>query len=149
MPTQLLAGVLCVIVAALASGQHAGAQIFKKLGKTVTEAAGSGLVSQTNRLVWEPVRCGFTDLKCIARAEQQGRQVVLTDSAGRPVPAAEQRAAPGAAPTASPEISFRRSSRRRPNRPPGARSRFTRLGRPSFSSRWFRRRATEGCHRAG
>jgi outer membrane protein OmpA-like peptidoglycan-associated protein len=82
MPTRFLVRALGVILIALASSQQADAQIFKKLKKTVTDAAGSEVLTQTDRLVRDKVRCVFDDIECIHKAEESGEEAILTDDSG-------------------------------------------------------------------
>ncbi len=74
------------VLAGLTTAQPADAQIWKKLKKTVAEAAGEetrGLLDKGVRdLVRGAVGCVFDDLQCIRSAEDAGEKVVLTDPEG-------------------------------------------------------------------
>ena len=60
----------------------AGAQLWKKVKKTVRGAAETESLSQLDRMVRGKVRCVFDDLKCIERAKAGGEEVVLTNDEG-------------------------------------------------------------------
>lgn len=59
------------------------AQVLKKLKKTVKHAAESETMGQVDRMVRDRVRCVFDDPVCIRKAKDEGKQVALTDDAGK------------------------------------------------------------------
>jgi OmpA-OmpF porin, OOP family len=65
-----------------AAPQGASAQIIKRIGKTVSNAAQDESLRQIDRLVRDKVRCVFDDLECIRQANASGKGAVLTDDDG-------------------------------------------------------------------
>lgn len=78
----LAAGIALILLALAAAPGTADAQFFKKLKKTVTDAAESETNNQVDKLVRGKVQCAFDNLECIKSANESGQDVVLTDDDG-------------------------------------------------------------------
>lgn len=61
----------------------AQAQLVDRLKRTVKNAAEGEALSRLDRMVRGKVRCVFDDLSCIKGAKDDGKEVVLTDDAGK------------------------------------------------------------------
>jgi OOP family OmpA-OmpF porin len=84
---RILSCLVLTLVAALLflSVQPVEAQIFDKLKNAATKAAEDEVADQLDRLLREGVKCVFSDLECIEKAEAEGQTVVLTDTDGEPI----------------------------------------------------------------
>lgn len=74
-----------VVALLFLSVQPVEAQLFDKLKNAVTNAAEDEVANKLNRTVREGVKCIFSDLECIEKAEADGQTVVLTDTEGEPI----------------------------------------------------------------
>lgn len=78
-----------LVVAAIGLGmalpEQADGQILRRIREAAAKAAERETTRQVESRVTNMVRCAFDDLKCIERAEQEGRPVTYVDDQGKPI----------------------------------------------------------------
>jgi outer membrane protein OmpA-like peptidoglycan-associated protein len=72
-----------LVLCAVALPHAADAQLINRIKKTVKNAAEGETLNRIDQLVRGKVRCVFDDLTCIRGAKDNGKEVVLTDDAGK------------------------------------------------------------------